>query len=374
MNPLHERQRQRQRQRRLRKGAAQLGGSDDGAFAPSSSQLEVEVDWGREEADPASGDAIPTLAQALASGRCSLRMVACLPCALCRSAARGCCWVCEPLCGASRTTRSWGFWVGLTLFLFIVAAGGLALEEEGRAKANCFGTTVIMVAWWLTEAAPLAVTALLPVVLLPLLGVASASVVSSAYFSDPILLFFGSFVMAAAVQSRGLHRRFALTLLRRVGTEPRRLLLGFLTSTALLSMWLNNTATAAMMVPLSNAVLLQLKPGTGGAAGAGVGAEERRRRVHAGLCIATPMGIAYAASLGGMATLTGTGGPLRNPILEPSVLNSAIKSAIKSVMNSVAPQRQPFPTDRPVPSSRPSRPSRPSPTCTTFPSSPSPPP
>ena len=131
MNPLHE----RQRQRRLRKGAAQLGGTDDGddgdflgEFGPSS---QLEIDWSRQEGDPASGDAIPTLAKALASGlasgRCSLRVVACLPCTLCGSVARGCCWVCGSLCGASRTTKSWGFWVGLALFLSITAVGGTHL-------------------------------------------------------------------------------------------------------------------------------------------------------------------------------------------------------------------------------------------------------
>lgn len=145
-----------------------------------------------------------------------------------------------------------------------------------------------MATWWLTEALPLAVTALLPLVVLPLLGAAPVKSVAPAYANPVIFLFLGGFLLAAAVERWGLHRRIALHMVHRLGLRPDRLVLGFMLATALLSMWISNTATVMMMVAIGMAVASQ----AGGA----------RQQTGAALML----GIAYAASIGGVATLIGT--------------------------------------------------------------------
>jgi sodium-dependent dicarboxylate transporter 2/3/5 len=161
------------------------------------------------------------------------------------------------------------------------------------AAARCGFVALLMAAFWSTEALPPAITALLPLALFPLLGVAPADKVSRAYFQDKVVLFFGGLVLAAGLEVTEVHRRIALAVLRRVGTSPPRLVLGFLLATALLSMWLSNTATAAMMLPIASAIL------GGGAGGA--------RRPPTALGKALSLAVAYGANIGGMATLTGTG-------------------------------------------------------------------
>eukprot|EP00937_MAST-01D_sp_MAST-1D-sp2_P007331 g7331.t1 len=145
--------------------------------------------------------------------------------------------------------------------------------------------------FWSLEALPHAITALLPLALFPPLGVLPAAACARAYFQDKVVLFFGGLVLASAVENSGLHRRIALAGLRRIGRSPRRLVLGFLCIAAFLSMWMSNTATAALMLPIAQAVLRDAD-----AAGAG-----------AGLGKALMLSVAYGANIGGMATLTGTG-------------------------------------------------------------------
>ena len=152
---------------------------------------------------------------------------------------------------------------------------------------------MLMAVWWMTEAIPLAATALLPLVLFPLLGIMPAKAVAPQYLNDTIFLFVGAFVVALSIQRWNLHRRIALGVLRVVGSTPARLLLGFMVATALLSMWISNTATAMMMVPIAMAVLARMQETHGEAA---------TRRLAVGLLI----GIAWGASIGGMATLIGT--------------------------------------------------------------------
>jgi sodium-dependent dicarboxylate transporter 2/3/5 len=147
---------------------------------------------------------------------------------------------------------------------------------------------VWMAAWWLSEALPLAVTALLPLLVLPLLGTAPIQTVAPAYANPVIFLFLGGFLLAAAVERWGLHQRIALHLVHLVGLRPDRLVLGFMLATALLSMWISNTATVMMMVAIGMAVANQ----TTGA----------QRQTGTALML----GIAYAASIGGVATLIGT--------------------------------------------------------------------
>ena len=142
-----------------------------------------------------------------------------------------------------------------------------------------------MAVWWLSAAVPLEATALLPIVTLPLLGVAPVGTVTAAYADPIIFLFLGGFFIAATLERWNLHRRFAIATVRLVGTDARRVLLGFMLASALASMWISNTATAVMMLPIAMAV-------TGGARG--------------GFSTALLLGIAYACSIGGVATLIGT--------------------------------------------------------------------
>jgi len=157
------------------------------------------------------------------------------------------------------------------------------------------GLVVWMAAWWITEAVPLAVTALLPFLVLPLAGVASAEETASDYYSPILFLLLGGAFIALAIERTGLHRRLSLAILGLIGTKggPVRLLLAFMIATALLSMVISNTATALIMMPIALAVL----EGGGQRAEGGL-----QQGISGGL----PMGIAFAASIGGLGTLVGS--------------------------------------------------------------------
>ena len=183
-----------------------------------------------------------------------------------------------------------GLWLGPVAFsglLLLPAPGGLN-EEAWELVA----VTVWMATWWISEAIPIPATALLPIVLFPALGIMPASTVTHAYGHHLIYLFMGGFMIAVTMERWHLHRRIALRIIQRVGTAPVRLVLGFMIATALLSMWISNTATAMMMVTIGLAVLKQLLP-------------DNRWRTSP-LATALMLGIAYSASIGGVATLIGT--------------------------------------------------------------------
>ena len=141
--------------------------------------------------------------------------------------------------------------LGPALFLIVMLAPTGSLT--GPAKTVAAGG-LWMAVWWVTEAAPIAVTALLPLVLFPLLGVRSVREVAPNYGDHMIFLFLGGFVLALAVEHSGLHRRIALSILTAVGASGKRLVWGFLIATAALSMWLSNTATTLMMLPIAAGV------------------------------------------------------------------------------------------------------------------------
>src|SRR5690554_4269500 len=153
--------------------------------------------------------------------------------------------------------------------------------------------TAWMAAWWVLEPVPIAVTALLPVALLPLLGVGAIHSVAAPYANPLIFLFLGGFLLAEAIQRWGLHRRIAMLVLQVSGSRPDRLVAGFMLATAALSMWVSNTATAALMVPIGLSVLAMLER-QGGA-----GASHH-------MALTLLLGIALAANIGGMGTLIGT--------------------------------------------------------------------
>jgi sodium-dependent dicarboxylate transporter 2/3/5 len=204
--------------------------------------------------------------------------------------------------------------VGLILgpLLFLVVR--TAVSPAGLSpRANAvLASTAWIATWWMTEAVPIPVTSLLPVVLFPVLGVSSV-VDATAPYADPIVfLFLGGFLVALAIERWGLHRRIALTVLLRAGDDTRRLILGFMVVTAFLSMWVSNTATAMMMVPIGMAVVAQLRAFRSTAdaelslsASAGE-ALDAGSSSTSNFGAALMLGIAYAASIGGVATLIGT--------------------------------------------------------------------
>lgn len=159
---------------------------------------------------------------------------------------------------------------------------------------------LLMAMWWVTEIVPLAITALLPVILYPTLGIMNGKTVATLYFNHIIFLFIGGFMVALAIQKWDLHKRIALNILLRAGNSTSSILLGFMIATAFLSMWISNTATAMMMVPIALAVLGRLEDlAILSRVEADIGGV---RRYSKGIFL----GIAYSASVGGTATLIGT--------------------------------------------------------------------
>lgn len=168
------------------------------------------------------------------------------------------------------------------------------IDYSHQAMRVVAATTVLMGAWWMTEAIPLAATALLPIAIFPLSQVATFSDVGSPYASSTIFLFLGGFLLALGLQRWNVHRRMALAVVLAVGTSPKRLILGFMIATGFLSMWVSNTATAVVMLPIGMSVL-HLTAGL-------VGGMHHQKKFATGLMLA----IAYSASIGSLGTLIGT--------------------------------------------------------------------
>ncbi|MDT8368789.1 MAG: DASS family sodium-coupled anion symporter [Longimicrobiales bacterium] len=190
----------------------------------------------------------------------------------------------------AQTIRKVGRYGGpLVAFAVLLLPEAPGLDPVGQRTA---AVTLWMAVWWMTEAVAIPVTALLPLAAFPLLGILSAANASTPYANEIIFLFLGGFLLAAAMEESGLHRRIALAILARVGSSPEGLVLGFMLATALLSMWISNTATTAMMFPIGVAVAELFRRG-----GPKVGFR---------FGVTLMLGIAYAASIGGVATLIGT--------------------------------------------------------------------
>ena len=190
--------------------------------------------------------------------------------------------------------RTFGLVLGPLLFCIVMLAplpGGMSL-----AGWHVVAVAGLMATWWITEAIPIAATALLPVALFPLLNVMSTSATTGAYANHLVFLFLGGFLIAMAMQKWNLHRRIALHTIKIVGVSPSRIILGFMIATAFLSMWISNTATAMMMLPIALAVAGQLTGNT----------TPDQPQSPPAFGVALMLGIAYAASIGGVATLIGT--------------------------------------------------------------------
>ena len=187
--------------------------------------------------------------------------------------------------------RTGGLIAGPALFLYALIFTDLNPEQP--VVSATLAVAMLMAVWWITEAVPLAITSLLPVALFPLLGIMDGKDVSSTYFNHVIFLFIGGFMVALAMQKWNLHKRIALKILMYTGVSPARILLGFMFSTAFLSMWISNTATAMLMIPIVISVIDKLEESIG---------KKEIGKYATGLLL----GIAYSASIGGISTLVGT--------------------------------------------------------------------
>jgi sodium-dependent dicarboxylate transporter 2/3/5 len=187
--------------------------------------------------------------------------------------------------------------IGLVLgpVMFIIILQFFHPEDLSQAGIAVLASTTWVAIWWITEALPIAVTALLPIVLFPLTGGVGLSETTASYGHKYIFLFIGGFILAIAIEKWNLHRRIALTIIKLVGTNVVNIILGFMIATAFLSMWISNTATAVMILPVGMAIVTQLKDNSA--------TIENENMVFAK---ALMLAIAYSASIGGMATLIGT--------------------------------------------------------------------
>jgi solute carrier family 13 (sodium-dependent dicarboxylate transporter), member 2/3/5 len=191
--------------------------------------------------------------------------------------------------------RLTGLVLGPVIFFLMLVLPPPAGMELAAWRAAAVG--ILMAVWWVSEAIPIPATALLPLALFPLTGVSGVDAAASPYANQVIFLFLGGFLIAQAMQRWNLHKRIALVVILAVGTEPVRLVGGFMLASAFLSMWVSNTATAVMMLPIGLSVIelaLQREDGSS------------REPGESNFAVALMLGIAYACSIGGLATLIGT--------------------------------------------------------------------
>lgn len=193
---------------------------------------------------------------------------------------------------STATIAAWiGFFLGPLLLLICVLTDPPAgLSEKAWLTV---GMAALMAVWWATEAIPIPATSLLPILLIPLLGIDTLGKATAPYANPTIFLFLGGFLLGLAMQRWELHKRIALNTLIAVGNKPSRQIAGFMMATAFISMWVSNTATSIMMLPIGLSVIGLL------VANSSEGEKER-------FATALLLGIAYAASIGGIATLIGT--------------------------------------------------------------------
>jgi sodium-dependent dicarboxylate transporter 2/3/5 len=183
------------------------------------------------------------------------------------------------------------FWLGPILFFFLIFVNPLDLDEKG---SRVVAVAALMITWWISEAMPMPAVALIPLVMFPLLGIATISETAAPYANEVIFLFMGGFLIGLAIEKWNLHKRIALSIVRITGTSGNRIILGFILATGFLSMWLSNTATTMMMFPIALSVISVVK-------GSGV---DDKSAINFSLCIM--LAIAYASNFGGIATIIGT--------------------------------------------------------------------
>lgn len=188
-------------------------------------------------------------------------------------------------------TQKAGFFGGIIISLVIFFFADLDPQNVQITKMAAIAS--LMAIWWVTEAIPLAVTSLIPLILFPLTGLIKGEDIASTYINDVIFLFLGGFLLALAMEKWNLHKRIALRIILLFGGSPNSIILGFMVATAFISMWISNTATALMMLPIGLAIIYKLE-------------NELGKETTKNFSVALMLSIAYCASIGGIATPIGT--------------------------------------------------------------------
>ena len=185
-----------------------------------------------------------------------------------------------------------GLLLGPLFFLVILNLPNFILSPKGD---GLIGVALWMLTWWITEAVSISVTALLPLLLFPLLGIMPIAEVGANYGSPIVFLFFGGFIMAMALEKVNLHKRIALNIIKLTGTTPSKVVLGFMIATAVLSMWISNTASTVVMLPIALSVIKLLIEDADGFT-----------KEDQNFALSVMLGIAFSANAGGIATVIGT--------------------------------------------------------------------
>lgn len=185
-----------------------------------------------------------------------------------------------------------GLFLGPILFFILISLPFDVVSEQGDLV---IGVALWMVIWWITDAVSISVTALLPLILFPLLKIMPVADVGANYGSPIIFLFFGGFVMALALEKVNLHKRIALNIIKITGTTPNKVVLGFMIATAVLSMWISNTASTVVMLPIAMSVIALL-----------INDEDGFTKSDQNFALCVMLGIAFSANAGGIATVIGT--------------------------------------------------------------------
>ena len=180
----------------------------------------------------------------------------------------------------------------LTFFVFLIFGQFEGLSNSGQ---SVLASTLWIAIWWVTEAIPIAATALLPIILFPLSQGMELPTTTESYGHKYVFLYLGGFLIAIGIEKWNLHKRIAINIISFIGTDVRKVILGFMIATAFLSMWISNTATSVMMLPIGVAIIKQLKDNPASL--------ENENTIFGK---ALMLGIAYSASIGGIATLIGT--------------------------------------------------------------------
>ncbi|MCG6914348.1 SLC13 family permease [bacterium BMS3Abin03] len=187
--------------------------------------------------------------------------------------------------------KKFGLIAGIIVSLIIYYFGNL--DPSNPQVTTMAAIAALMALWWITEAIPLAATSLVPLILYPFFGILTAEKVAGSYINSIIFLFVGGFMIAIAMENWGLHKRIALRIIKLFGGSPNSIIIGFMVASAFLSMWISNTATAIMMLPIASAIISRLE-------------DEFGKEKIGDFSIAVLLAIAYSCSIGGMATLVGT--------------------------------------------------------------------
>lgn len=179
---------------------------------------------------------------------------------------------------------------GIILFLFLWLVNPFHFDEMA---CRVIALAALMVTWWVTEALPMPVVALIPIIMFPLMGIATIKETASNYGNEVIFLFLGGFILGLGIEKWNLHKRIALTIVKATGTSGNMIILGFILATGMISMWLSNTATTMMMFPIALSVINVVGHG-------------REDKSYKNFSICLMLAIAYAANFGGIATIIGT--------------------------------------------------------------------